>query len=181
MADVWFRAIQDTANRGWIVKPKGADPQLSSTPGLAKAVYLTPPIWVPALNGDPITTRAGHNGDMKWTANYSPHYAKAFDSIKKNGTDVMFADLNGDGRADYLHINRTTGAVLLYLNTGSGDEVKFEEANGGKIIATRLGPRDLIRFADLDIDGKDDYIVIGNDTSSVTVWINGGATGDRWG
>lgn len=39
----------------------------------------------------------GHNGDNKWTANYGPHYPKAFDGIKKNGTDVMFADLTGDG------------------------------------------------------------------------------------
>lgn len=33
----------------------------------------------------------------------------------------------------------------------------------------------------LDMDGKDDYIVIGNDTGSVTVWINGGPTADGWG
>ena len=84
------------------------------------------------------------------------------------------------GRADYLHVNRTTGAVILYLNTGSGDEVKFDKANDGKEIATGLAPRDLVRFADIDFDGKDDYIVIGNDTGSVTVWINGGPTPDGW-
>ncbi|KAL9600416.1 MAG: hypothetical protein Q9219_003169 [cf. Caloplaca sp. 3 TL-2023] len=186
MGDVWFKAIQDAADKGWISPPRGPTPELGNKGGGSnpkRSACLTPPIWVPALNsnGGPIATGVGHNGDMKWTANYGPHWTNAFEGINKNGSDVMFADLNGDGRADYLHVNRTTGAVLLYLNTGSGDEVKFEEANGGKEIATGLGPRELIRFADIDLDGKDDYIVIGNDTGSVTVWINGGATSDGWG
>lgn len=53
------------------------------------------------------------------------------------------------GRADYLYVNRTTGSVILYLNTGTGDEVKFEKANGGKEIASGLAPRNLVRFADI--------------------------------
>ncbi|KAL9601531.1 MAG: hypothetical protein Q9219_002483 [cf. Caloplaca sp. 3 TL-2023] len=186
MADVWFHAIKDAADKGWIKAPEGPDPDfLTQGDGpalLNKAACLTKPIWVPALNsmGGPIATGAGHNGDMKWTASYGPHWPSAFGGIDRNGSDVMFADLDGDSRADYLHVNRTTGAVLLYLNTGSGDEVKFTEANDGKVIATGLGPRDLIRFVDLDSDSKDDYVVIGNDTGSVTVWINGGATADGW-
>jgi hypothetical protein len=32
------------------------------------------------------------------------------------GTQIQFADFNGDGRADYLDIKPTTGAVRAWLN-----------------------------------------------------------------
>lgn len=35
---------------------------------------------------------------MKWTANYGPHWPNAASGLGKNGTGVMFADLNGDGQ-----------------------------------------------------------------------------------
>ncbi|KAL9019778.1 MAG: hypothetical protein Q9185_002922 [Variospora sp. 1 TL-2023] len=187
MGDIWFKAIQTAADKGWIKAPEGPTPKLGAAQGGRStgdtSYCLTPPIWVPALGGAPIASGVGHNGDMKWAAKYDPHYPKAFAGLDKgkNGSDVMFADLNGDGRADYLYVNRTTGSVILYLNTGTGDEVKFEKANDGKEIASGLAPRDLVRFADINLDGRDDYCVIGKDTGSVTVWLNQGAKPDGWG
>jgi hypothetical protein len=33
-----------------------------------------------------------------------------------NGANVMFADLNGGGRAEYLEIDPKTSAVTAYIN-----------------------------------------------------------------
>ncbi|KAL8819440.1 MAG: hypothetical protein Q9223_002123 [Gallowayella weberi] len=178
MGEIWFKAIQDAAGKGWIKPPKGPPPNLVGPDGLAKkpgSYCLTQPYWVPALNsnGGPIASGVGHNGDMKWIANYDPHWPKAASGIGKNGTGVMFADLNGDGRADYLHVDEKSGSVIAYLNTGVGDEISWVPVNDGKEIASGVAPRALIRFADMDQDGKDDYVVIGK-AGSVTVYLNRG-------
>lgn len=101
MGDIWFKAIQDAANKGWIKAPEGPEPDLGAQGGLSTkstSHCLTAPEWVPALGGEAIAGGVGHNGDMKWTASYGPHWPNAFEGIDKNGTDVMFADLNGDGK-----------------------------------------------------------------------------------
>ena len=61
MADIWFKAIQDAANKGWIKAPEGPEPDLGAQGGASlgsTSVCLTPPIWVPAINsnGGPIAT-----------------------------------------------------------------------------------------------------------------------------
>ncbi|KAL8676965.1 MAG: hypothetical protein Q9186_006574 [Xanthomendoza sp. 1 TL-2023] len=178
MGDIWFKAIQDAAGKGWIKPPQGPPPNFVGPDGLAKkpgSYCLTKPIWVPAINskGGPIATGVGHNGDMKWTTNYDPHWPKAASGIGKNGSGVMFGDLNGDGRADYLHVNEKSGSVIAYLNTGVGDEISWAPVNDGKEIASGVAPRASIRFADIDQDGKDDYVVIGK-AGSVTVYFNRG-------
>lgn len=63
---------------------------------------------------------------------------------------MLYADLcHSLGLADYLFVNRTTGSVILYLNTGVGDVISWAPANDGKEIASGLAPRDLVRFVDI--------------------------------
>lgn len=64
MADVWFKAIQDAANKGWIKAPEGPPPDLTGPTGLprkAGSYCLTKPYWVPAINsnGGPIASGVG--------------------------------------------------------------------------------------------------------------------------
>ncbi|KAL8773359.1 MAG: hypothetical protein Q9209_001753 [Squamulea sp. 1 TL-2023] len=165
MADVWFNAIQVAAEKGWIKTPQGPPPNLVGPDGLAKksgSYCLTPPIWVPAINSNagPIATGVGENGAMKWTAHYDPHWPKAASGIGKPGNGTI--------------VNEGTGSVILYLNTGVGDVISWNPVNEGREIASGVAPRELIRFADIDQDGKDDYVVIGKDTGSVTVYLNRG-------
>ncbi|KAL8635487.1 MAG: hypothetical protein Q9228_007023, partial [Teloschistes exilis] len=136
---------------------------------------LQPPFWAQAFPGDnkPIATGVGHNGDLKFKDNWDPKL-NAAPSIGKVGTGVVLADLNGDGRADYLFGNKTTGSVIAYLNSGTGDTLNWDKVNDGKEIAGGLAPRELVRFVDIDHDGKDDYCVMGKETGSVTVWLNKG-------
>ncbi|KAL8966917.1 MAG: hypothetical protein Q9197_005718 [Variospora fuerteventurae] len=175
MANAWFKGLQDADRKGWIKAPKSPPPRLGSS-GSAPAsgrYCLTKPFWVEGIKNKPIADGVGHNGDMKFHTAW-PHNPDAASGIGKDGAGVMFADMNGDGRADYLFVNETTGSVILYHNTGRGDEIAWIPVNDGDEIASGLAPRELIRFADMDLDGKDDYIVLGNETGSVTVWLNRG-------
>jgi hypothetical protein len=90
------------------------------------------------------------------------------------GKTIRFADINGDGKADYLAVD-THGGVTAYLNGGANPQ-----ANLGWVwtpvgkIASGAGPGNEIRFADIDGDGRADYLVVDKSTGSVAEYKNGG-------
>jgi|GEM_PF-552227 len=86
---------------------------------------------------------------------------------------VRFADFDGDGKTDYLVIG-TNGAIQVYLNRGG-------DGRGGWIVLGQLASgittdASLVRFADLDGDGRADYSVIATD-GSVQTYLNRGGDG----
>ncbi|WP_344745927.1 VCBS repeat-containing protein [Streptosporangium vulgare] len=85
---------------------------------------------------------------------------------------VRFADLNGDGRDDYLLVG-DQGQVKAWLNVREADRVGWSYRGE---VASGSGLRDHVRFADLNGDNRDDYLVVG-DQGQVTAWFNSG-TGD---
>jgi FG-GAP-like repeat len=95
-----------------------------------------------------------------------------------HATAVHFADLDGDGRAEYLWVG-LNGEVTAYYNNGYIDNDTITD--GGHIdwvpageIATGIGGlRAEIRFADLNGDGRADYLWVHSD-GSVTAYLNGG-------
>ncbi|WP_380281969.1 FG-GAP-like repeat-containing protein [Kitasatospora purpeofusca] len=90
---------------------------------------------------------------------------------------VRFADFDGDGRADYLVIE-DNGAVKVWLNRG-GDPAGSAGWYGiGQVATGVTTDRSRVRLADLDGDGRADYLLINAD-GSVHVWLNRG--GDRHG
>ncbi|KAG4436760.1 hypothetical protein IFR05_007757 [Cadophora sp. M221] len=103
-------------------------------------------------------------------------------SIGKDGRGVRFADLNGDGRAEYLYVN-TDGSVEAYLNLGSDSG-----ANPGQVswlsqgkIATGVGQgRDNVVFADINGDGRADYLAVSRTDGSTVAYINGGGPDDKF-
>jgi len=75
------------------------------------------------------------------------------------GAGVRFADINGDKKADYLWID-TDGAVTAFLNGGKGSSGWIWYPQG--VIATGTGAvRGEVKFADLNGDGKADYLWVG--------------------
>ncbi|NJP88216.1 hypothetical protein HCN51_01870 [Nonomuraea sp. FMUSA5-5] len=90
---------------------------------------------------------------------------------------VVYADVNGDRRADYLQVNANS-SVQAWLNGGPNPK---EPAGGADwlwypqgTIASGVGaPGANIRFTDLNGDGRADYVKL-NDDSSVQAWLNGG-------
>ncbi|WP_327046586.1 GDSL-type esterase/lipase family protein [Microbispora sp. NBC_01189] len=98
---------------------------------------------------------------------------------------ARFADLNGDGRDDYLAVDPRNGNVRAWLNRGadsSGDHWQDVGviASGTNTGVGPFGRR--IQFADLNGDGRDDYLAVDPANGSVLGWLNAGAEagGDRW-
>ncbi|MFD3652222.1 FG-GAP repeat domain-containing protein, partial [Streptomyces sp. NPDC058620] len=93
------------------------------------------------------------------------------------GDQVRFADLNADGRADYLTV-ATDGSTKAWLNQGGN-------ANGGwtalGTYASGTGTTgDQVRFADLNADGRADYLTVATD-GSTKAWLNqGGNANGGW-
>lgn len=82
------------------------------------------------------------------------------------------ADLNGDGYADYLVVNRDTGAITAWLNNG------MDLPGGGGwtpqgMVARGAAPLDRVMFGDLNNDKRADYVVMDSE-GALTAWLNNG-------
>ncbi|MFC4049851.1 GDSL-type esterase/lipase family protein [Actinomadura syzygii] len=91
---------------------------------------------------------------------------------------VHFADIDGDGRDDYLVVDDDSGAVRAWINAGGDQDGKPGWIERGQIASgVKLDAQEGIDFADIDGDGRDDYLVYNTVTGAVKAWINVG--GDR--
>ncbi|NAS25745.1 hypothetical protein GT755_29200 [Herbidospora sp. NEAU-GS84] len=86
---------------------------------------------------------------------------------------VRFADMDGDDRDDYL-IVQDLGQVRGWLNGGDGRSWTWR----GELNAGYGYPRDWVRFADMDGDNRDDYVIL-QDLGQVRAWLNNGV-GQSW-
>ncbi|KAL8672053.1 MAG: hypothetical protein Q9168_003480 [Polycauliona sp. 1 TL-2023] len=92
--------------------------------------------------------------------------------IGRDGQGVRFADINGDGKADYVWLSQK-GEMEVYLNVIGENPAKFVPYNNGKFVATGVGgKRDEIRLADINGDRRADYIRIHQNNGSVDLWTN---------
>ncbi|MFB9674776.1 FG-GAP-like repeat-containing protein [Streptosporangium vulgare] len=86
---------------------------------------------------------------------------------------VRFADMDGDDRDDYL-ILQDKGELRGWLNDGDGRSWTWR----GELNAGYGYPRDWVRFADMDGDNRDDYVIL-QDLGQVRAWLNNGI-GQTW-
>ncbi|WP_079008331.1 FG-GAP-like repeat-containing protein [Streptomyces sp. XY431] len=86
------------------------------------------------------------------------------------GDHVQFADVNGDGRDDYLVV-QDNAAVFAWLNTPGTGGVPSWRSLGLVAPGVPGVTGDLVRFADYDGDGRDDYLVV-DSTGRVHAWRN---------
>jgi hypothetical protein len=87
--------------------------------------------------------------------------------------------MDGDGRDDYLWAHPITGAVTFYLNGGYSENGGVNWISKGQI-ATGFGDSPGVMFADINGDGRDDYIWVSRD-GEVTAYVNGGEqAGGGW-
>ncbi|MCJ1467350.1 hypothetical protein MMC07_005974 [Pseudocyphellaria aurata] len=190
MADIWFAGIKTAHAKGWIQRPIGADPlqPLTTTSkskvntgavSTKKRKCRQEPSLHPVNKGQPLTDGLGHNG----LAKFNPKWLQLGQvskgrNLKPEG--IHFADLNGDGRADYLWVNPKTSAVIAYLNTGRGTTQSWAPVNQGKYIASVVGGTgDGVFFADLNGDGRADYIYVYK-SGKVVWWRNDGPSAPGW-
>jgi hypothetical protein len=85
---------------------------------------------------------------------------------------VRLANLNCDDAVDYLVVGDSDGAVNAWSNSGS-DAPVFQQISK---VAAGGGPGARVQFADINGDGRDDYLVIA-DNGALQGWLN--ADGDR--
>ena len=87
---------------------------------------------------------------------------------------VRFADINGDGKADFLCIEkdgRVTGFVQSTTVNNTYDDV-------GQIKFAETYDRANLRWADVNGDGLDDMLWVDKFTGDASVWYNGGAVAE---
>jgi len=166
MGDNFAGAVEEVMNRGWVTAPVAANCTVGSgspgTPGTAKKpVGQQPGLGTMTGLGQ---IASGIGADPKTSF-------------------LQFADLNGDGRADYLSINGN-GSVSAYLNAGLGTDGKpvWIPTGLNGVIASGIGePGSNVRFADINGDGRADYLTV-NANGAVRAYLNAGlGTDGGWG
>ena len=194
MGDIWFKAIQVVANKGWIV------PSNSTT---SPDECLGAPQWAPIDNGAPIYAGLGpsngvllvdfdgdgsddyaylgNNGSLVLYLNggqdskgwlwYPQNGAKPIISGLDTNKSIHLADIDGDGKSDILLVDGNSGAVSVYYNNGADSTAPNGWSwNYRGQIAAGLGDGSGVRFADVDGDGRADYLWVSE--SGVTIYIN---------
>jgi hypothetical protein len=86
------------------------------------------------------------------------------------GDNVRFADVDGDGRADYLVVWEN-GAIAAWKTTGSATKPTWRKL-GTIAIGVNDGKRANVRLAYLNQDRRFDYVIINPDSGALNAWYN---------
>ncbi|MCM2388359.1 phosphatidylinositol-specific phospholipase C domain-containing protein [Streptomyces albipurpureus] len=158
MASAFLGGVRELAHKGWIketVVVKPAPPKRATSVGDydvdingdGLADYLV-------VDGNGATRAWLNNGTGGWT---EQGYI-ASGSTDWTGSQVRFADVAGDGRADYLVVE-PTGAVRAFVNLG-GDGRGGWTDKGLIASGSAAWTGEQVRFADVGGDAYADYLVV---------------------
>ncbi|MGV9386538.1 GDSL-type esterase/lipase family protein [Nonomuraea sp. NPDC003707] len=199
MADAWYGAISAADDKGWIQTPlpeneangcNPADSPVDDDPGDSpigsgetalgagwrKLGVIAPGYGtnigrtiITELNGDQRADylQVGQDGSFRASVNTvgtpgQPDWVdvgvyRPDDDV--HGDEVRFADLNGDGRDDYLVVS-SDSKVRAYINfPRSGNRLEF--VHWGIVFGEESFSRNNLRFADVTGDGRDDILRVG--------------------
>lgn len=112
-----------------------------------------------------------HDGKITW---FGPGGVDlALDDVPPEA--IRFADVNGDGRDDYLRVGED-GSVHAYYNLLTDDGRRWEEHRNWAP-GVPYGSREKLRLADVNGDRKADYLMVGP-KGAVHAYINNGGRGE---
>jgi hypothetical protein len=93
------------------------------------------------------------NGERIWSEGQT-----VATGVGEPGSKIQFADLTGDGKADYI-VQYAGGAAKAYRNLGKIPDGAGRKWGSMGTVATGVSPQGPVRYADLNGDGKADYLV----------------------
>ncbi|MER5887167.1 FG-GAP-like repeat-containing protein [Streptomyces sp. NPDC001941] len=130
-------------------------------------------LLIGAANGSLIAFLNAGPTPSGWAWNPAGRVAPGVGSL---GILVRMADINGDSRADYLVLGRDNGSVRAWINNGpsASSDSGWAWDSAGEVAPGVGSPFQQVVFADVTGDGREDYLVLGRDNGSVTLWDNGG-------
>ena len=161
--------------------------------------------WYPANGGKEVATGAGaRRGQIIFADSKTPALEGSLTQTSvfcvdfKLLTTNLLTIVDGDGKdnvwltrpyfykqiltqAKFCIVDPKSGAIILYKNGGpqaKGDWL-WTPANNGKPIATGLGPGKNVRLADMDGDGKADYLILGP-RGEASLYLNKGEKTRGW-
>ncbi|KAK5734764.1 hypothetical protein LTR17_008695 [Elasticomyces elasticus] len=109
------------------------------------------------------------------------HDGVVYHGIGAKRENIHLADLTGDGKCDYLIVDPSDGTVRMLENGGmqSDGMIAFTDRGvvfkGGPTTCIGVG----VRFADLNGDGRADYICVTID-GTANAWLNTGPKAGSW-
>lgn len=204
MADVFGNAIWQAHYLGWLKEPvpgNGQDCPIEPDPGPGwrSLGVVAPGMSVPEgrtnladFNGDQRAdyVRIPDSGPMRIALNIQdkpgkPHWRELAGPVEMRSPGeaerLRFADLNGDGRDDLVWLDEDNAGWIHYReNKGIQDGVILwnDHRNPVKLDAALGVPAEAVRFADVNGDGRDDYLRVG-ESGAVHAYLNL-PTDDRW-
>ncbi|KAL2830891.1 hypothetical protein BDW59DRAFT_158326 [Aspergillus cavernicola] len=87
----------------------------------------------------------------------------------------MFADLNGDGRDDYIYVDPDNGEVSAWINRLKSSAGVWQWQSLGRIAGDVGATNDTLQMVDIDGDGRADLCLVDQESGEVTAWLNTGA------
>ncbi|KAF5658685.1 killer toxin subunits alpha beta [Fusarium heterosporum] len=84
---------------------------------------------------------------------------------------VRLADIDGDGRGDYCVID-DKGDIQCWRNGGTGEVPEYWQSLGTRFTSKNMGDMNGVRFADINGDGRDDWLWVSN-VGQTTTYTNG--------
>ncbi|KAH7161860.1 hypothetical protein EDB81DRAFT_683957 [Dactylonectria macrodidyma] len=129
---------------------------------------------VDASNGSVTVHRSKPDSNGGRTTYWEEYGMIATGATGRKGSGVRFADLNGDGRDDYIWVDSRNGAVSAWINQGKRNGNWLWQGLG--VIASGVGATTTnVQLADINGDGRADFLIVDQDTGAVTAWLNTGA------
>ena len=166
LAAVWHIAITEAAGKGWIAKPVDVDVG-GGHKGQCEGHLYWDPVYGQVASG--VGSGASQFPPGKWWDR-----GTVYEGHGKGGF-IHLADLDGDGKEDYVWVHPDTGASSLYRNTGN-----FDKWHAVGQVSSGIGEGAGVRFADINGDGRADFLWISPE-GSVRYYRNGGPSSDgKW-
>ncbi|KAL5341746.1 hypothetical protein BJX70DRAFT_395479 [Aspergillus crustosus] len=94
---------------------------------------------------------------------------------RDGGGYCLLSDLNGDGRDDYIYVDPVSGDISAWINQLKSETGVWQWQSLGRIAGGVGTTNNTLQMADIDGDGRADFLLVNPKTGGTTGWLNTGA------